>query len=190
MNAYVKLELCWYVLSVLDKHDDSFSPHYHQEQSDLRCGSVNKSRGRGRTFYGRRAQQPASEGQKTLTEGFTNQNNEMNRDGSQQTNGRAPTCSENLSSQNSWQEHNGYSKNCSTGGSKACAYDSSRHQTLPEYMNDLWPEVSAETVPCSTSVNGNGSLPSRVVPLSPDVHEGWCACLKRELFIKFHKIKQ
>jgi len=161
-----------------DKYNDSFH-HQHRQRN----GRYNSGSWRGRTFYGRRAQQPMSETatfntscQKTLTRDFFEDSE--NSDGSwhdRQINGRSYV-DKNMCLPNNWQEQNGYRKGCSTRGSSSDAYTSFRQRAkssiadLDDFDDDPWPPASTE----SASRCSNSSMTSTVAPLSPEACSGWC----------------
>lgn len=140
-----------------------------------RHGSGNRHRERGRTFYNRRTQQPASEStfstkaQKPSTRDILQQDIDLDYDGSWHA--MPPEMFDrNMSLQNNWHERNG-----STSGSRLRTYDCHRQQgkgtstDVADDDSDPWPPASTE----STSVCSNSSFTSDVVPSSPNVGEGW-----------------
>ena len=179
----------------LGKYNDHFSYSRQQEERNYHDGHGHRPSGRGRTFYSRRVQHPASEtsgfntkGQQPVTECFLNRNGDTNYEGSWQERpmkGRDRACSErsnkSVSFEHNMREQNGYSSNSVTRGSK---YSSSRQLAKTaspdhsDYESDPWNSTSTESAPFSPSICSNSSLASStVVPSSPNAHEGWCLFL-------------
>jgi len=170
-------------------HNDSFSVHDQHGRRNCRYSSGSRPGGRGRTFYGRRTQQPVSvtaafnsNGQKTSTQYFSAQNGESNHDISwqdRQTNVRAHA-DRTTFYQNNWQERNGYLRNNNTRGSRSHAYNpptqhaKTTYDDLDDFEDDEWPLSSTGSMSFSASDCSSSSLASTVAPLSPGACVGWC----------------
>lgn len=175
---------CWCYFLFSDE-DDSFSFDNKNGPRNGNYSSGSRPGWHGRTFYGRRPQQPLSvtapfntKGQKSLTRDFTDDDGEANHDSSwhhRQINLRTLD-DRNMSSQKKWQEPNGYRINSNIRGSRAHASNPSRRYSrtadLDDFEDDVWP-ASPELTSVSSSVCSNSSLMPIVTPLSPSAFEGW-----------------